>query len=259
MVDRHAVRRGRRRRGDVARRVRPGILAPLAVAGAAAVHAAPLVTSLPPLRPLWPGLTGVGRRGHLALTFDDGQDEASTPEFLDLLARRKVRATFFLLGEMVQRFPDLPRRMVDEGHELAVHSWDHRSHLLRPPGRGTMDQLERTADLVDRICRQRPTLFRPPYGVLTTGDLFAARQAGLRPLLWTSWGRDWSAEATPETVLRTVMAGRLNGGTVLLHDSDCTSAPGAWRSARGALPALLDWCGDRGLAVGPVREHALEA
>jgi peptidoglycan/xylan/chitin deacetylase (PgdA/CDA1 family) len=238
-----------------------GALLPLTLAAAAtataAVHTAPLVTSVPQLRSLWPGVVGIGKPGHVALTFDDGPDEASTPLFLDLLARLDVRATFFLLGEMVQRFPDLPRRMVDEGHELAVHSWDHRSHLLRAPGRHTIDQLERTADLIESVATVRPTRFRPPYGMLTSGGVQAARRVGLRPLLWTSWGKDWSETATPESVLQCVSRGRLDGGTVLLHDSDCTSAPGAWRSAYGALPRLVEQCGQRGLSVGPVREHAL--
>lgn len=234
-----------------------GAVAAVAALGAAAVHAGPLLSSVAPLRTLWPDLSGIGRPGHVALTFDDGPDGASTPQFLDTLAEHDVRATFFLLGEMVTRFPDLPRRMVDEGHELAVHSWDHRSHLTRPPGSSTVGQLERTADLVERVAGVRPTRFRPPYGVLTGGDLLAARRVGLRPLLWTSWGKDWSAYATPESVVRSVDAGRLDGGTVLLHDSDCTSAPGAWRSAHGALPLLLRRWAESGLEVGPVREHDL--
>jgi peptidoglycan/xylan/chitin deacetylase (PgdA/CDA1 family) len=147
--------------------------------------------------------------------------------------------------------------MVDEGHELAVHSWDHRSHLLRAPGPFTVDQLERTADLVEGVSGTRPALFRPPYGMLTTGGVLAARKVGLRPLLWTSWGKDWSATATPDSVLRSVRSGRLDGGTVLLHDSDCTSAPGAWRSAYGALPTLIEQSRTSGLTVGPVCEHDL--
>ncbi len=236
----------------------PRLALPLAAVGlAAAAQTAPLLTSLRPLHRLWPAVAGVGRAGHLALTFDDGPDEASTPQFLELLAARDVRATFFVLGEMLVRFPDLGRRMRDAGHELAVHSWDHRSHLLRVPGPNTVDQLSRTADLAERVTGQRPVLFRPPYGVLTGGGVAAARAAGLRPLLWTSWGKDWTASATAQSVLRSVERGRLDGGTVLLHDSDCTSAPGAWRSAYGALPLLLDRCAERGLAVGPVREHGL--
>lgn len=238
-------------------RRRLAVAAGAAAAGAQLVQAAPLLTALPPLRSLWPRLAGVGRPGHVALTFDDGPDAASTPRFLELLARREVRATFFLLGQMVQRFPDLPLRMVDAGHEVAVHSWDHRNHLWHPPGRGTSDQLERTADLLERVTGVRPVYFRPPYGALTAADLRAAATLGLRPVLWTSWGRDWTGQATPASVLRTVTSSLRSGGTVLLHDSDCTSAPGSWRSALGALPDLLDWCVARGLEVGPLAVHDL--
>ena len=221
-------------------------------AAAVAVQAAPLLVHAPPLRRLWPRAVGLQPAGYVALTFDDGPDAASTPQFLDLLERRGVTATFFLLGEMLQRFPGVAERMADAGHEIAVHSWDHRSHLLRVPGPPTSDQLARTADLVERVTGQRPTLFRPPYGHLTAGGVRAARAAGLQPMTWTSWGRDWAASATPGSVVRTVGAGRVDGGTVLLHDSDCTSAPGAWRSALGALPVLLDDWAERGLTVGPV-------
>ena len=229
------------------------------IAAGAAVQAAPMLTGLPPLRRLWPTLAGRGAAGHVALTFDDGPDEASTPQFLDLLARLEVRATFFMLGEMAQRFPDLSRRVIDAGHELAVHSWDHRNHLRNAPGRRTTDQLERTADLLEAQSGARAAFFRPPYGALTAADLSAAGRVGLQPVLWTAWGKDWTASATPATVLTSVTNGQVDGGTVLLHDSDCTSAPGSWRSAYGALPSLVDWCAARGLAIGPLGEHGLAA
>jgi peptidoglycan/xylan/chitin deacetylase (PgdA/CDA1 family) len=229
----------------------------LVTAGAAATQVAPLLTAVPALRGLWPTLAGKGRPGGIALTFDDGPDPSSTPEFLDVLAVAGVRATFFLLGEMIERCPDLPRRMVDGGHELAVHSWDHRNHLRLPPGRATRSQLDRTAELIDRRTGIRPKFFRPPYGALTAAGAHAARTAGLQPVLWTAWGKDWSAKATPDSVLRNVTRSLESGGTVLLHDSDCTSAPGAWRSALGALPALLDWCTERDLEVGPLNVHGL--
>jgi len=228
----------------------------LVVAGAA-VQAAPLLTGLTPLRGPWPTLAGRGTPGHAALSFDDGPDEASTPQFLALLARLEVRATFFMLGEMALRFPDLSRRVVDAGHELAVHSWDHRNHLRNAPGRRTTEQLERTADLLEVQSGVRATYFRPPYGALTAADLSAAGRVGLQPVLWTSWGRDWTASATPASVLHSVTKGLVDGGTVLLHDSDCTSAPGSWRSAYGALPGLVDWCAARGTAIGPLGQHGL--
>jgi hypothetical protein len=77
----------------------------------------------------------------------------------------------------------------------------------------------------------------------------------MRTVLWTAWGRDWRAEATPQSVCDDVAAGRIDGGTVLLHDSDCSSAPGSWRTTLAALAGLGDLFAARDLTVGPVREH----
>ncbi len=102
-----------------------------------------------------------------------------------------------------------------------------------------------------------PRWFRPPFGILSFGALRAAKRLQLRTVLWTTWGRDWRREATPESVEADVLRRYVDGGTVLLHDSDCTSYPGSWRSALGALPRLGDDFAARGLAVGPVGEHGL--
>jgi len=223
---------------------------------AGSVQAAPLVTAVPRLRPLWPQLAGRGAPSHVALTFDDGPDSASTPAFLAELDRIGVQATFFLLGEMIQRHPRLPRRMVEAGHEIAVHGWDHRNHLRRSPA-ATLRQLAHTTDLIARLTGKRPRYFRPPYGALTAADLRACRRLQLQPVLWTAWGRDWESTATPATVLHRVLRDLHGGGTVLLHDSDCTSAPGSWRSALGALPGLAARCRELGLGLGPLAEHRL--
>lgn len=225
--------------------------------GAVAAQAAPLATFLPVTKQLFPKLNGLGTTGHVALTFDDGPDGQSTPAFLRVLHALDVKATFFLLGEMCERYPTMARQIVDEGHEVAVHSWDHRNHLRNLPGRRTREQLERTSELIETQSGVRPTYFRPPYGALTASDLLAARQLGLQTVLWTSWGQDWQRNLTARKVLHEVLAGTLDGGTVLLHDSDCTSEPGSWRSTIGALPLLVDWCHARNLQVGTVGAHGL--
>lgn len=76
-------------------------------------------------------------------------------------------------------------------------------------------------------------------------------------MLWTAWGRDWTAQADAASVLAEVTSGDVAGGTVLLHDSDCPSAPGAWHAAHQALPGLLDWCSQRDLTVGTLAEQGL--
>jgi peptidoglycan/xylan/chitin deacetylase (PgdA/CDA1 family) len=227
-----------------------------AAAVVAGAHAGPLLTGVPLLRGLWPRLAGRGRPDHVALTFDDGPDDRGTPQVLDVLAAAEVQATFFVLGTMVERHPQVLRRVVAEGHEVAVHSWDHRNHLRHPPP-VVHHQLARTAEVVERLCGRRPRWFRPPYGVLTGGGLVAARTLQLQPVLWTAWGRDWEQSATGDSVARLVTRQLGGGGTVLLHDSDCTSAPNSWRATVQALPALLQRCRSRGLQVGPLGAHGL--
>jgi peptidoglycan/xylan/chitin deacetylase (PgdA/CDA1 family) len=225
----------------------------------AAANAAPALSAIAPLRNrLMPTLAGSGRADHVALTFDDGPDPLSTPFFLRLLEERGVQATFFVLGPMAHQAPGLLRQMADAGHEIGIHGWDHRPLPLRGP-RATHDDLARARDEVARIIGREPERFRPPYGAMSASAHLAAGRLGLTPTLWTSWGQDWTRRATPHSVHRTVTSDLRGGGTVLLHDCDCTSAPGAWRSALGALPLLLDTCERRGLAVGPLREHQTAA
>jgi peptidoglycan/xylan/chitin deacetylase (PgdA/CDA1 family) len=167
-----------------------------------------------------------------------------------------VLATFFMLGSMVAKAPGLAAEITAAGHEVSVHGFDHRYLTTRGP-RATRSDLTRATELIADVTGRRPTLFRPPYGVLSGPALLTARRLGLTPVLWGCWGREWTPGASPASVLQTLVAGLTGGATVLLHDSGCTSPPGAWQAGLGALPALLDECDRRGLRVGPVAEHGL--
>lgn len=224
-------------------------------AGIGVVNALPAVSSARPLRAVAaPSLAGIGRTGQIAFTFDDGPDPVSTPLFLDLLAERGVRATFFLLGFMVRRSPGLVAEIAAAGHEVAVHGDQHRNLLFRDPV-STMADITRARDLIGDKTGVGPRWYRPPYGILTTSAALAAARLDMRPVLWTTWGWDWSARATPESVRHTVRRHLADAGTVLLHDADCTSAPQSWRSTLGALPGLLDDCEERGWAPVTLSEH----
>jgi peptidoglycan/xylan/chitin deacetylase (PgdA/CDA1 family) len=201
-----------------------------------------------------PGLTGLGSAGHLALTFDDGPDPQGTPRVLDMLDRLGWKATFFMLGAQVVRYPDVAARVAESGHEVAVHGFSHRNHLAR--GLRDVDRdVSRATQMITDVTGQRPGWFRPPYGVLTAGSLVAARRAALRPVLWSAWGQDWQ-ETTPDPVARVLARQLCPGGTVLLHDSDCTAAVAdSWRSAVAVLPWLAQAADQLGCTVGPLREH----
>jgi peptidoglycan-N-acetylglucosamine deacetylase len=228
-----------------------------ALAAAAAWHIGPAATWLPAVRRTWaPGLDGRGRPGHVALTFDDGPDPASTPHFLRALDALSVRATFFMIGASVVRHPEVVRAVTAAGHEAAVHGWDHERPWL-PRRRAEGCGVAATAAAVQRVSGSRPRWYRPPYGILTAARWNAARACGLRTVLWSAWGRDWTAQATASSVLGELRPGLRGGATLLLHDADGWSAPGAWHATLDALPGLVAECRRRGLTVGPLADHGV--
>ena len=226
-----------------------------ATTAAVAGWAAPALLRARVLRTaICPKLAGIGQLGHIALTFDDGPDPEGTPAVLDALDQLGWRATFFMLGAQVTRHPDVAAAVVAAGHEAAVHGFSHRNHLTRGPADVHRDVAD-AASAVLGATGARPNWFRPPYGVLTLASLRAARRVGLRPVLWTAWGRDWEAH-NPARVADTVASHLRPGGTVLLHDSDCTArVTDSWRSTVQALPRLAALVDQWGCTVGPLRDH----
>ena len=121
----------------------------VAAATSALGYALPSVTAISAVRRCVPRLAGRGRPGHVALTFDDGPDARGTPEIADILGELDVAATFFVLGEQVAAHPDEARRLVAEGHEIALHGWNHRNSLFVSP-HGLRASLVRALDEIER-------------------------------------------------------------------------------------------------------------
>ncbi|MEV5721707.1 polysaccharide deacetylase family protein [Amycolatopsis mediterranei] len=232
----------------------------LALAACTALaHAGPAAAFLPrPRRAFLPRLAGIAADGEVALTFDDGPSAESTPHFLRMLDRHGVKATFFVLGAEVLRAPGVIRAIADAGHEIGVHGWDHRCLLRKSPWR-THQDLQRTRALVESLTGVRPRWFRPPYGVFSTASVVSARSLGLTPVLWSTWGFDWTEGCTPESVHRRVMRRLGRGGTILLHDSDVTTGNGAWRATLVSVPEILDDCRRQGLRVGRLADLTFAA
>jgi peptidoglycan-N-acetylglucosamine deacetylase len=175
----------------------------------------------------------------VVLTFDDGPHAEGTPAVLDELARHGATATFFLVGEQVALRPALARAIVDAGHEVAVHGYRH-SLLLRRSVRELADDLDRALAAIADATGVAPVLYRPPYGVFSSGALAHVRSRGWRPLLWSTWGRDWERRATAHSIARRATKGLRPGDVVLLHDSDAYSSADSWRRTAAALPSVLE-------------------
>jgi peptidoglycan-N-acetylglucosamine deacetylase len=218
-------------------------------AGAAAVtaHFGP---ALAPVAPRVAAPLGVSLRlavdDGVAVTFDDGPHQAGTPATLEALARAHTRATFFLVGEQVEREPALAAEIVAAGHEVALHGHRHRNQLRLTPG-AIAEDMRRGAAAIEDAAGVGAVLYRPPYGIFSAFGLAACRRQGRRPLLWSRWGRDWKRRATPDSIAALATTGLRGGDVVLLHDADHYSARDSWRGTVEALPRILEAAGERGL------------
>ncbi len=107
--------------------------------------------------------------------------------------------------------------------------------------------IARAQDTIERTTGRAVGLYRPPYGALNATALRLARSHGWRTLLWSQWGRDWEARATPESIAAHVTDGAGEGSVLLLHDADDYSAADSWRRTVAALPRVLETLAERGL------------
>lgn len=153
----------------------------------------------------------------VAITFDDGPHATLTPKLLDLLAARKMKATFFVVGQCAAEYPEIVARAAREGHEIANHSWSHPD-LGKMSDDGVRRELQKTDDAIKAATGSRPTLMRPPYGSITPrqkawiNDTF-----GYRTIIWDVDPLDWKRPG-PSVVTSRIVNGTGPGSIILVHD-----------------------------------------
>ncbi len=204
------------------------------------------------LQTIWSGPPATGA---VALTFDDGPSEQFTRRVLQVLARYDVRATFFMIGALVERHPDLVRAVRDGGHELANHSYDHRSAAVTEGWR-VHDSLLRGADALETATGTRPRWYRPPRGEVTSATLLAALAGHQELALWSVGRGTRVADSDVAGIVSHLLDSTAAGDIVDLHDgigrSSFSGHPDPTLSARReaeitALPAALEQWLSRGL------------
>jgi len=158
----------------------------------------------------------------VALTFDDGPNDAATPELLEVLARHGVRATFFAMGDFARLRPEMVRQVVAAGHVLGNHTMSH-PRLSIESGARVRQELTDCNALLEEITGTAVRFFRPPFGARRPVVLRAARELGLTPVLWNVTGHDWNPIGV-EGILANLEKGiarnqrRGRGSNLLLHD-----------------------------------------
>lgn len=175
----------------------------------------------------------------IALTFDAGPG-VNTPHLLDVLKEKKVHATFFLLGEKhVLKYPDTVRRIADEGHEVANHTWSHEILTDKKPGE-IRAELEKTQDAIAKITGKKPRLMRPPQGRTDDTVSEISKELGLSQILWSATAKDYSTTDSA-LITKRILDQASRDGIILLHDIYKGTVP--------AVPGIIDALEARGYTL----------
>ena len=168
---------------------------------------------------------------YIALTFDDGPHPKNTPRLLDMLRQRNIKATFYVIGNSVNLYPEIARRIVAEGHEIGNHTYNH-PNLTKLSNASVRKELDTTREAIIRATGVKPRTMRPPYGALRTSQReMIHSEYGYPTILWDVDPLDWKRPGTAVVKSR-ILSGTRAGSIVLAHDLHSTTVD--------AMPTTMD-------------------
>ena len=174
----------------------------------------------------------------IALTFDDGPWPETTNEILYILKKNNVKATFFVLGSLVERYPNQVKKIVEDGHSIGNHTWNHPYHFHTEAS--ARKQIEKTAAILNKVAGVKTALFRPPGGYLDNGLSQYAQKRKQVVVMWSADSGD-SANTSAQGLLDNVLRPAKAGGIVLMHDGGGDRSKTVW-----ALPNMISGLREQG-------------
>ena len=209
----------------------PAVAAANIQADRSSAKKSPSATPKPPKKRTTTAIAKVNCRKKkcIALTFDDGPGPF-TKKLLATLARTHVRATFFMLGKQVHRYPKVARAVAVAGHSIGVHTWDHRSLPLLSNARIAWE-INSTVRIIKKVTKTTPDLLRPPYGATNSRVALAAKRAHLGIALWNVDTLDWKYRNSARVTAAAVRDTR-RGSIILVHDIHPTTV--------AAIPSVIE-------------------
>ncbi|EFM10076.1 polysaccharide deacetylase [Paenibacillus curdlanolyticus YK9] len=195
-------------------------------------------------------------RPMIALTFDDGPNPKQTNEILDVLKQYEAKCTFFVVGKRVEAYPDVARRIVGEGHEIANHTYHHIYFQSSSSERQVQQELELAEQAINQATGQHSVLFRPPGGMFDEKLVSVANHMGLKPVIW-SWHQDTKDWVRPGVyrITSRVLRNAHHGDIVLFHDFVAGKS-----QTKEALETILPELHKRGyqfVTVSELMKHAM--
>ena len=149
----------------------------------------------------------------IALTFDDGPHPKVTEQILAVLLQYNIKATFFVLGQNVEKYPQIVSQVAEQGHEIANHSWSH-ANFTKLSGTQITAELNQTNEAIYQATGEYPNLYRPPYGATNAN---VRSQTSMEAMMWSVDTMDWK-HRTPEKTLAYVKEQVKDNGIILMHD-----------------------------------------
>lgn len=187
------------------------------------------------LRMFYPSVEWQVKGGNsVYITFDDGPHPIITPKVLDILDKGRAKATFFCVGDNVQKYPEIYQQILNRGHRTANHSFNHLNGW-KTNNQAYFTNIEKAASLIDS------DLLRPPYGKITPLQIQKLKRH-YRIIMWTVLTYDFSNKITPDECLQNSLKGLKPGSIVVFHDSEKSASNMLY-----VLPRFLEQCKNRGL------------
>lgn len=199
------------------------------------------------VRILVPGLTfSIPNPGNeVFVTFDDGPIPGLTPWILDCLKDFNAKASFFMVGENVERHPDLVERVLKSGHKIGNHTHNHVSGFKTK----VTDYLKNTEICQHALDASLPSgyakIFRPPYGQISPRQAYLLKKQGYEIIMWDVLSKDYDPMISPETCIANVLENIESGSIIVMHDN-----VKAEKNVKGSLPAILEGIRRRGFEFG---------
>lgn len=175
----------------------------------------------------------------IALTFDDGPDPIYTMAILDILKEKDIKATFFLVGNKMKKYPQVTERIFEEGHCLANHTYTHID-LRKKSFKEILAEIQQTEQILVNVCGDSKKLFRPPWGHITNSEKESLKKLGYKIVLWDVDSKDYKSGISVSNIIDNAMTGIGKNKIILFHDSDYQEKESRENTVL-ALPVIIDF------------------
>jgi len=203
----------------------------------------------------------VGKGKKVALTFDDGPDSIYTGQILDVLKKQNAVATFFLLGNNTEKYPEVAKRIHTEGHEVGIHSYDHPNFAKMSKEAVFTDQIEKTQAIFKSIIGIEPIIYRPPYSSITKEQLVYLNSKGYVQVLWKVNTEDYDPKVnTPAHIVARALEYGKNGGIIIMHSTNGDhTTDGDMSNTVNALPVIIEEFRQQGMEICGISQISSES